>query len=86
MDPDDYSFDRLDTDFDLYIKNPSGTYISGVSSRSWDNNYEIVEFTAPQTGIYKIAVLKVRADEPSNHLGIAFVRLRHVFMPVALRN
>jgi len=82
----DYSFDRLDTDLDLRIKDPNNQYISGVNSLSWDNNYEIVEFVAPQTGVYKIAVRKVRSDEPSNYVGIAFVRLHRVYIPVVLRN
>jgi len=82
----DYSFDRLDTDLDLRIKDPNNQYISNVNSLSWDNNYEIVEFVASQTGEYKIAVRKVRADEPSNYLGIAFVRLHRVYIPLVLRN
>jgi len=81
-----YSFDRLDTDLDLRIKDPSNQYIADVNSLSWDNNYEMVEFVAPQTGEYKIAVRKVRADEPSNYLGIAFVRLYRVYIPLALKN
>lgn len=82
----DYSFDRLDTDLDLRIKDPNNQYVPGVNSLSWDNNYEIVEFVAPQTGVYKIAVRKVRADEPSNYLGIALVRLHRVYIPVVLRD
>lgn len=82
----DYSFDRLDTDLDLRIKGPNNQYISDVSSLSWDNNYEMVEFVAPQTGEYKITVRKVRADEPSNYLGIAFVRLHRVYIPLVLKN
>ena len=81
-----YSFDRLDTDLDLRIKDPNNQYISNVSSLSWDNNYEMVEFVAPQTGEYKIAVRKVRADEPANYIGIAFVRLYRVYIPVVLKN
>lgn len=81
-----YSFDRLDTDLDLRIKGPNNQYISNVNSLSWDNNYEMVEFVAPQTGEYKIAVRKVRADEPSNYLGIAFVRLHRVYIPLVLKN
>ena len=81
-----YSFDRLDTDLDLRIKDPNNQYMSGVNSLSWDNNFEIVEFVAPQSGVYKIAVRKVRADEPSNYLGIAFARLHRVYIPIVLRN
>jgi len=81
-----YSFDRLDTDLDLRIKDPNNQYVSNASSQSWDNNYEMVEFVAPQTGEYKIAVRKARADEPSNYLGIAFVRLHRVYIPLVLKN
>jgi hypothetical protein len=81
-----YSFDRLDTDLDLRIKDPNNQYIPNVSSLSWDNNYEMVEFVAPQTGDYRIVVRKVRADEPSNYLGIAFVRLYRVYIPLVLKN
>lgn len=81
-----YSFDRLDTDLDLRIKDPNNQYIPNMSSLSWDNNYEMVEFVAPQTGDYRIVVRKVRADEPSNYLGIAFVRLHRVYIPLVLKN
>lgn len=81
-----YSFDRLDTDLDLRIEDPSNQYIADVNSLSWDNNYEMVEFVASQTGEYKIAVRKVRADEPANYLGIAFARLYRVYIPLALKN
>jgi hypothetical protein len=81
-----YSFDRLDTDLDLRIKGPNGQYVPNVYSVSWDNNYEMVEFVAPQTGNYRIAVHKVRADETYNFLGIAFVRLPRVYIPLVLKN
>ena len=81
-----YSFDRLDTDLDLRIKDPNNQYIANVSSLSWDNNYEMVEFVASQTGEHKITVRKVRADEPSNYIGIALVRLHRVYIPIALKN
>ncbi len=81
-----YSFDRLDTDLDLRIKGPDAQYVPGVYSLSWDNNYEMIEFVASQTGNYRIAVRKVRADESSNYLGIAFVRLHRAYIPLVLRN
>ena len=81
-----YSLDSLDTDLDLRIKSPNNQYISGVGSLSFDNNYEMVEFVAPQAGIYKIAVRKVRASEPSNWLGIALLRLHQVYIPLVLKD
>lgn len=81
-----YSFDRLDTDLHLGVLDPDGQWAPGAWSASWDNNYELVEFVAPETGTYRIAVYKERADEPSNYLGIAFVRLRRVYIPLVLKN
>jgi len=70
-----YSFGQLDTDLDLRVRDPDGQYVLGASSLSFDNNYEMVQFSAPQTGQYRIVVHKNRADEYSNYLGIAFVRI-----------
>ncbi len=73
-DENNCNYDRLDTDLRLGVKAPDGQWVDGAWSASWDNNYELVEFVAPQTGQYKIAVYKTRADETSNHLGIAWVK------------
>lgn len=84
-----YSFDRLDTDLDLRIKAPNGQWMSGATSLSYDNNYEMVQFLAPQTGEYIIAVRKHRADEDSNYLGIALVRIPlpyRVYLPGVMKN
>lgn len=80
------NFDRLDTDLHLGARDPNGQWVPGAWSASWDNNYELVEFVAPQTGTYRIAVYKTRADEPSNYLGIALVRLHRVYIPLVLKN
>jgi hypothetical protein len=48
--------------------------VPGAYSASWDNNYELVDFAALETGKYKIAVYKKRADESSNYLGIAWAK------------
>jgi hypothetical protein len=66
------NFDRLDTDLDLYISGPDG--YSVTYSGSWDNNYELVDFVAQQTGQYTIGVYKRSASEDSNFLGIAWVK------------
>ncbi len=84
-----YSSDQLETDLDLRIRAPDGQYVSGASSLSFDNNYEMVQFSAPQTGQYRIVVHKPRADEYSNHLGIALVRIRlpyRSYLPLVMRN
>ncbi len=85
----DYSFDRLDTDLDLRVKDPDGDYISGASSTSLDNNYEMVQFLAPQDGWHRIVVRKSRAGESSNYLGIALVRIPlpyRVYLPAVMKN
>jgi hypothetical protein len=71
-DPGNCSFDRLDTDLNLAIFDPSGQLIA--YSASWDNNYELVDFTGGMSGTYVIGVIKARADEYSNYLGIAWVK------------
>ncbi|MDF1514653.1 MAG: S8 family serine peptidase, partial [Anaerolineae bacterium] len=84
-----YSFDQLDTDLDLRIKAPNGQWVSSASSLSYDNNYEMVQFLAPQTGEYIIAVRKARANEDSNYLGIALVRIPlpyRVYLPGVMKN
>jgi hypothetical protein len=80
----DCNFDRLDTDLQLGVKDPDFQWVPGGWSASYDNNYELVEFIAPKTGTYRIAVYNTRADEPSNFLGIALVRLRRVYLPVVM--
>lgn len=59
-------------DLDLYIYKPSDyqNYI-GWSAR-WDNTYEIVDFTAPETGQYKVRINKYRLNQPSTHLAVAW--------------
>lgn len=64
-----YSFDRLDTNFDLRIFTDGNTEV--ISSTTIKNNYEIVEFVAPATTTYRIAVKKEAATESTNSLGIA---------------
>jgi hypothetical protein len=68
------SYDRLDTDLQFGVIDPDGQWVPGAWSASWDNNYELVDFTAPKTGKYKLAVYKERADEDSNYLGLAWVK------------
>jgi hypothetical protein len=41
-------------DLDLYVYGPTGAYIGG--SASWDNQFEVVNFTPTTTGYYKIKV------------------------------
>jgi hypothetical protein len=68
------NYDRLDTDLNLAVYAPDGSLVSGGYSASWDNNYELVDFTAPQTGQYSIGVYKASANETSNYVGVAWVK------------
>jgi hypothetical protein len=61
--------DVLKADLDLDIYSPSGSFVT--SSSSWDNSYEIVEFTAPATGTYSAKVNPYRFDGSSEFLGFA---------------
>jgi hypothetical protein len=62
--------DTLKADLDLFIKSPSGSYIT--DSAKWDNSYEIVEFTAPQTGTYTAEIVSFRFEGTSEFLGFAW--------------
>lgn len=54
-------------DLDLSILNPGGGTVA--SSLSWDNTYEIVEFTPAQTGFHRIRVNKFRCSFNPQWLG-----------------
>jgi len=64
------STDPLESDLDLRIYDPSGNYVTG--SASWDNNYEIVEFTASTSGTYKAKVNAYRFDGTYEYVGFAY--------------
>jgi len=85
----DCAEDRLDTDLDLRIKDPDDEHVLGASSVSFESNYEMTQFRAPKTGVYTIHVHKARADEPSNTLGVAFLRIPlpyRSYIPLAMSN
>jgi hypothetical protein len=64
----------LPTDFDLEVYDPSGLVVG--SSVSYDNNYEIYEFTAASTGTYqarlRLGVPPIRA--PWEYVGFAYCK------------
>lgn len=62
----DYA-NRPSADLDLRVVNSSGTIVA--SSSSFDNTYEIVDFTVPATGTYKLQVVKYRCDLSPRWLG-----------------
>lgn len=71
-DTNNYSFDRLDTDYDLRVYIDGGALVA--SSLSVKNNYEIVEFVATETTKYRIDVKKQAAMESYNSVAIAWVK------------
>jgi hypothetical protein len=57
-------------DLDLIIYDP--TMVSVTGSYSWDNTYEIAEFTPATTGTYTIHVDQVRCDANPKYIGFAW--------------
>ncbi|HXG64901.1 MAG TPA: S8 family serine peptidase [Blastocatellia bacterium] len=67
----DFSTDPLEADLDLNVKGP------GVSkwSASWDNSYEVVDFTTPVFplfGSYKIRIKNFRFDGNKEYVAVAW--------------
>jgi subtilisin family serine protease len=67
-----YYASRPGADLDLHVLNPSGTIVS--SSSSWDNTYEIVDFTPTVTGNYTLRIMRYRCDYSPRWLGWAWRR------------
>lgn len=57
------------TDLDLTIKHPNGREVA--VSESFDNNYEIGEFTAPVTGTYTATISNHRPSSGTEYIGFA---------------
>jgi hypothetical protein len=85
-DANNCSYDRLDTNLNLGAQFSSESWVPGAWSASFDNNYELIEFVAPESGTYRIAVHKASANETSNSLGIALLRLHRVYLPLILKD
>jgi len=60
------------TDLDLTVLRPSGG--AAGSSTSFDNNYEIVEFTARVTGAYTARITNIRPSVGMEFIGLAVSR------------
>jgi hypothetical protein len=67
-----YTSISLEADLDLHVYEPGGTRVA--YSVSWDNPYEIVEFTAPSTGTYRAWVRDWRFSGTYEWLGLAWSR------------
>lgn len=57
-------------DLELFVYNSTG--VLKASSASWDNTYEIVEFTPTVTGLYTLKVSKFRCSLSPRYLGWAW--------------
>jgi hypothetical protein len=62
--------DRPGADLDLQVINPNGS--SGAFSISYDNAYEIVDFTPSVSGVYKLRVRKGRCEADPKYLAFAW--------------
>jgi hypothetical protein len=60
----------IGTDLDLVVSSGSNSFSWVVSSSSWDNPYEIVNFTAPVTGTYRIAIHRYENRDTSARTAI----------------
>jgi hypothetical protein len=65
-----YTTDPLNADLDLMVYDPDGISVGG--STSFDNSYEIAEFTAPKTGTYELRVSAWRFDGAYEYVGAAW--------------
>lgn len=61
--------DRLESDFDLTVRAPDGQVFGSYADEA---NYEIVEFMAPMTGIYRARIHLSRWDESSMEERVGF--------------
>ncbi len=59
-------------DIDLQVYSPSGSLVAYHVSN--DDNFELVEFTAPTSGTYRVCAFKYSFGVPYAYLGIAWLR------------
>jgi subtilisin family serine protease len=64
---------RPSADLDLSIRNPAGSVVA--SSVSYDNTYEIVDFTPSTSGTYTLRITRPRCSLSPRYLGWAWFRL-----------
>ena len=78
-----YSNDILDVNLNMWIEGPAGHPV--IASNSQDNNYELVDFIAPESGVYQIHIYKSINSSPTpatNWVGIAVATTRYsVYLP-----
>lgn len=64
----DYLTDPLKADLDLYVYGPT----QSLYSVSWDNSYEVVDFTAAASGNFQIKVHSYRFEGFNEYVGVAW--------------
>jgi hypothetical protein len=64
----DYLTDPLKADLDLYVSGPGQFQYSA----SWDNSYEVVDFTPAVSGSFQIKVHKFRFEGFNEYLAVAW--------------
>ncbi|HEU4508545.1 MAG TPA: hypothetical protein VFR78_09930, partial [Pyrinomonadaceae bacterium] len=64
----DYTTDPLKADLDLSVIGPTQT----LHSASWDNSYEVVDFTATASGNFQIKVKNYRFDGFNEYFAVAW--------------
>lgn len=84
-----YDTDDLDTDLDIRVSDPYGSYVANGISISRDNNYELVDFVALYPGTYAIDGFKTSFSSgtaPINFVGIAVSQPRYdTYLPLVQR-
>jgi hypothetical protein len=74
QDPDYASYvDKPSADLDLQIRDASDNLVT--TSNSWDNTYEIAQFTPPSSGTYTARVINFRCDSRPEALGFAWYQI-----------
>lgn len=64
--------DRPGADLDLWVNFPGG---GSTGSTSWDNTFEIVDFTPATTGTYQVEVKKHSCDDSPKWIGFVWYQL-----------
>lgn len=91
---------RMQVQFDILGHNNNDDYWAYVetSNSGVANNFEFIEFDAPYTGTYRIAIQNIRCDEDdnngkpcvdeqSNRYGIALLNIKnYVYVPIIIKN
>jgi len=70
---DPYSNDLLYSNLDLKVYRPNNGALVASSLRNYDN-FEIVEFTADETGVYDVAINRAFWNTGLEYIGVAWIK------------